>query len=121
MLPEALTEAARERTARLDTSDALELSERTYLELVCVLHEALELSDVELSGCASLKHLPPDERQHIVSMRQTDLEFVRTRLDLENRHKANSKSYCWRKTRERYTHSERARCWITRCRPSLRV
>ncbi len=27
--PEALTEAARERTARLDMSDALELSERT--------------------------------------------------------------------------------------------
>ncbi|XP_058641082.1 forkhead-associated domain-containing protein 1 isoform X2 [Onychostoma macrolepis] len=83
--PEALTEAARERTARLDMSDALELSERTYLKLARVLHEALELSDGELSGCASLKHLPPDERQHIVSMRQTDLEFVRTRLDLQNR------------------------------------
>uniref|UniRef100_A0A8C1Y955 FHA domain-containing protein n=1 Tax=Cyprinus carpio TaxID=7962 RepID=A0A8C1Y955_CYPCA len=83
--PEALTEAARERTARLDMSDALELSERTYLELARVLHEALELSDSELSGCASLKHLPPDERQHIVSMRQTDLEFLRTRLDLQNR------------------------------------
>lgn len=27
--PEALTDAARERTARLDTSDALELSEKT--------------------------------------------------------------------------------------------
>ncbi|XP_043102052.1 forkhead-associated domain-containing protein 1 [Puntigrus tetrazona] len=83
--PEALTEAARERTARLDMSDALELSERTYLELARVLSEALELSNGELSGCASLKHLPPDERQHIFSMRQTDLEFVRTRLDLQNR------------------------------------
>uniref|UniRef100_A0A671L8M9 Uncharacterized protein n=1 Tax=Sinocyclocheilus anshuiensis TaxID=1608454 RepID=A0A671L8M9_9TELE len=83
--PEALTEVARERTARLDMSDALELSERTYLELARVLHEALELSDGELSGCASLKHLPPDERQHIVSMRQTDLGFLRTRLDLQNR------------------------------------
>ncbi|KAK2898489.1 hypothetical protein Q8A67_009907 [Cirrhinus molitorella] len=83
--PEALTEAARERTARLDMSDALELSERTYLELARVLREALELSDGELSGYASLKHLPPDERQRIVSMRQTDLEFVRTRLDLQNR------------------------------------
>ncbi|XP_016397741.1 forkhead-associated domain-containing protein 1 isoform X2 [Sinocyclocheilus rhinocerous] len=83
--PEALTEVARERTARLDMSDVLELSERTYLELARVLHEALELSDGELSGCASLKHLPPDERQHIVSMRQTDLEFLRTRLDLQNR------------------------------------
>lgn len=50
-----------------------------------MLCEALELSDGELSSCASLKHLPPDERQHIVSMRQTDLEFVRARLDLQNR------------------------------------
>ncbi len=50
-----------------------------------MLCEALELSDGELSSCASLKHLPPDERQHIVSMRQTDLEFVRGRLDLKNR------------------------------------
>ncbi|KAI2661739.1 Forkhead-associated domain-containing protein 1 [Labeo rohita] len=83
--PEALTEAARERTARLDMSDALELSERTFLELARVLREALELSDSEMSGCASLKHLPPDERQHIVSMRQTDMEMVRTRLDLQNR------------------------------------
>ncbi|KAK7135948.1 hypothetical protein R3I94_014573 [Phoxinus phoxinus] len=82
--PEALTEAARERTARLDMSDALEFSERTYLELVQVLREALELSDGEMSGCASLKHLPPNERQHIVSMRQTDLEFVRTRFEIQN-------------------------------------
>ncbi|RXN34504.1 chymotrypsin-like elastase family member 2A [Labeo rohita] len=76
--PEALTEAARERTARLDMSDALELSERTFLELARVLREALELSDSEMSGCASLKHLPPDERQHIVSMRQTDMEMAPT-------------------------------------------
>ncbi|XP_051510054.1 forkhead-associated domain-containing protein 1-like [Myxocyprinus asiaticus] len=82
--PEALTEAARERTARLDMSDALELSERTYLELARVLFEALELSEGELSGCASLKHLPPDERQHIVSLRQTDLELLKTQLDLQN-------------------------------------
>lgn len=48
-----------------------------------MLREALELSEGELSGCASLKHLPPDERQHIVSQRQTDLEFLKTRLDLQ--------------------------------------
>ncbi|XP_056628437.1 forkhead-associated domain-containing protein 1 isoform X1 [Triplophysa dalaica] len=82
--PEALTEAARERTARLDMSDALELSEKTYLELARVLCEALELSEGELSGSASLKHLPPDERLHIYSQRQTDLEFLRSRLDLQN-------------------------------------
>jgi len=31
--PEALAEAARERTARLDMSDALELSERTVSDI----------------------------------------------------------------------------------------
>ncbi|XP_065102905.1 forkhead-associated domain-containing protein 1 isoform X3 [Paramisgurnus dabryanus] len=84
VFPEALSDAARERTARLDMSDALDLSEKTFLELARVLREALELSEGELSGCASLKHLPPDERQHIVSQRQTDLEFLKTRLDLQN-------------------------------------
>nr|XP_055023654.1 forkhead-associated domain-containing protein 1 isoform X2 [Misgurnus anguillicaudatus] len=84
VFPEALSDAARERTARLDMSDALDLSEKTFLELARVLREALELSEGELSGCASLKHLPPDERQHIVSQRQTDLEFLKTHLDLQN-------------------------------------
>lgn len=49
-----------------------------------MLCEALELSEGELSGSASLKHLPPDERLHIYSQRQTDLEFLRSRLDLQN-------------------------------------
>lgn len=48
-----------------------------------MLREVLELSEGEMSGSASLKHLPPDERQHIVSNRQTDLEFLRSRLDLQ--------------------------------------
>ncbi len=64
-----------------------------------MLCEALELSDGELSSCASLKHLPPDERQHIVSMRQTDLEFVRAHLDLKNR-QSQQQNYCCRRTRE---------------------
>ncbi|TRY82338.1 hypothetical protein DNTS_000063, partial [Danionella cerebrum] len=79
--PEAETDVVQERTARLDMTDALELSERTYLELVRVLGEALELSDQDLSGSASLQHLPPDERQDMVSMRQTDLELVRSCFD----------------------------------------
>uniref|UniRef100_W5M386 Forkhead associated phosphopeptide binding domain 1 n=1 Tax=Lepisosteus oculatus TaxID=7918 RepID=W5M386_LEPOC len=67
-----------DRTARLDLSDALDLSERTYRDLVKALSGALELG--ELSGCASLKHLPPDERDRLGSRRQQDLELLLTRL-----------------------------------------
>ncbi|XP_073765082.1 forkhead-associated domain-containing protein 1 isoform X2 [Danio rerio] len=109
--PEALTEAARERTARLDMSDALELSERTYLELVRVLCEALELSDNELSGCASLQHLPPDERQRIVSLRQTDLEFVRSRFDLQNSQSQKQELLLQENQREIHTLRERGELW----------
>ncbi|XP_050972336.1 forkhead-associated domain-containing protein 1 [Labeo rohita] len=109
--PEALTEAARERTARLDMSDALELSERTFLELARVLREALELSDSEMSGCASLKHLPPDERQHIVSMRQTDMEMVRTRLDLQNRQSQQQELLLQENQREIHTLRESQVLW----------
>ncbi|XP_077079112.1 forkhead-associated domain-containing protein 1 isoform X3 [Siphateles boraxobius] len=105
--PEALTEAARERTARLDMSDALELSERTYLELVQVLREALELSDGEMSGCASLKHIPPNERQHIVSVRQTDREFVRTRLEIQNSQSQQQQLLLQENQREIHTLRER--------------
>ncbi|XP_030641071.1 forkhead-associated domain-containing protein 1 [Chanos chanos] len=82
-LPEALSEAALERTARLDMSDTLDLSENTYAELVQALCEALELSEGQLSGCASLKHLPAGERERLASLRQRDLEFLRTRLALQ--------------------------------------
>ncbi|XP_035238442.1 forkhead-associated domain-containing protein 1 [Anguilla anguilla] len=81
-LPGSLSEEMLERTARLDVSEALELSERTYLELARVLSEALELSDGQLSGTASLKHLPRDERERLGSLRQRDLELLRTRLSL---------------------------------------
>ncbi|KAM9475411.1 forkhead-associated domain-containing protein 1 [Clarias gariepinus] len=82
--PEALSEAALERTARLDLSDALELSERTYVDLARALCEALELSEGQLSGCVPLKHLPPGEREHMASLRQEDLELLRSQLALRN-------------------------------------
>ncbi|KAF5901494.1 forkhead-associated domain-containing protein 1-like, partial [Clarias magur] len=82
--PEALSEAALERTARLDLSDALELSERTYVDLARALCEALELSEGQLSGCVPLKHLLPGEREHMASLRQEDLELLRSQLALRN-------------------------------------
>ncbi|KAG7472833.1 hypothetical protein MATL_G00113150 [Megalops atlanticus] len=78
----SLAEDTLERTARLDVSDALDLSERTYLDLARALCEALELGEGQLSGCASLKHLPQDEREKLASHRQRDLGLLQTRLGL---------------------------------------
>ncbi|MBN3317184.1 FHAD1 protein, partial [Atractosteus spatula] len=77
-LTDQALEETLDRTARLDLSDALDLSERTYRDLVKALCGALELG--ELSGCASLKHLPPDERDRLGSRRQQDLELLHARL-----------------------------------------
>ncbi|KAK3566336.1 hypothetical protein QTP86_032338, partial [Hemibagrus guttatus] len=87
--PEALSEAALERTARLDLSDALELSERTYVDLARALCEALELCEGQLSGCVPLKHLPPGEREHMASLRQEDLELLRSQIALQNSQSQN--------------------------------
>ncbi|KAF4072342.1 hypothetical protein AMELA_G00261980 [Ameiurus melas] len=87
--PEALSEAALERTARLDLSDALELSETTYVDLARAICEALELSEGQLSGCIPLKHLPPGEREHMALLRQEDLELLQSRLALQNSQSQN--------------------------------
>ncbi|XP_061115118.1 forkhead-associated domain-containing protein 1 [Conger conger] len=81
-LPGSVSEEMVERIARLDLSDTLDLSEQTYLELARALGDVLELSDGQLSGSASLKHLPPQERERLGSLRQRDLELLRTRLSL---------------------------------------
>ncbi|XP_031422700.1 forkhead-associated domain-containing protein 1-like [Clupea harengus] len=77
-----LSEASLERTARLDMTDALELSETTYLDLARALCEALELSEGQLPGCAPLRHLSPGQREQLASLRQRDLELLRSRLAL---------------------------------------
>ncbi|KAL6458957.1 hypothetical protein MHYP_G00324290 [Metynnis hypsauchen] len=101
--PEALSEAALERTARLDMSDALELSERTYVDLARALCEALELSQGQLSGCVPLKHLPPAERERLVSLRQDDLELFRNRLALQNSQSQNTHLLLQQSQREIHT------------------
>ncbi|XP_063063822.1 forkhead-associated domain-containing protein 1-like [Engraulis encrasicolus] len=77
-----LSEASLERTARLDMTDALELSEHTYLELAGALREALELGGGQLVGSAPLRHLSPGERERLASLRHADLELLKTRLAL---------------------------------------
>ncbi|XP_072569591.1 uncharacterized protein [Paramormyrops kingsleyae] len=65
-----------EQTARLDLCDTLDLSERTYLDLVRALSEALEMEEARLSGSSSLKFLPRAEREKLGSCRQRDLDLL---------------------------------------------
>lgn len=59
------------------------------MDLARALCEALELSEGQLSGCVPLKHLPPGERAHMASLRQEDLELLRSQLALQNSQSQN--------------------------------
>ncbi|XP_051894942.1 forkhead-associated domain-containing protein 1 [Pristis pectinata] len=75
----ALSDASIERTALLETSEALDLSERTYLDLVKALSCLLNVK--ELSGSLSLKHVPQDEREKLGKARQRDVELLNGRIN----------------------------------------
>ncbi|XP_043531342.1 forkhead-associated domain-containing protein 1-like [Chiloscyllium plagiosum] len=73
-----ISEASIDRTARLEMSEALDLSERTYLDLVKALSSLLSVK--ELSGSLSLKHVPRDERVKLGKVRHRNLELVNSRI-----------------------------------------
>ncbi|XP_064424007.1 forkhead-associated domain-containing protein 1 [Latimeria chalumnae] len=77
-LSSSMSDVAIERTARLEMSETLDLSERTYLDLIHVLSNLLRIP--ELSGSLSLKHIPQDERQKVATQRQGDLELLSSRV-----------------------------------------
>ncbi|XP_067826681.1 forkhead-associated domain-containing protein 1 isoform X2 [Heptranchias perlo] len=74
----AISEASIDRTARLEMSEALDLSERTYLDLVKALSSLLNVK--ELSGSLSLKHVPQDEREKLGKARQRNMELLNSRI-----------------------------------------
>ncbi|XP_038602793.1 forkhead-associated domain-containing protein 1 isoform X3 [Tachyglossus aculeatus] len=63
-----------ERIAKLETMDALDLSERLYLDLMHTLGNLMNIK--ELSGLVSLKNLSQNEREQVSHLRQRDLELV---------------------------------------------
>ncbi|XP_072887891.1 forkhead-associated domain-containing protein 1-like isoform X2 [Hemitrygon akajei] len=70
----ALSNASIERTSLLEMSETLDLSERTYLDLVKALSSLLNVK--ELSGSLSLKHVPQDERESLGKARQRDVHLL---------------------------------------------
>ncbi|KAG2459150.1 CTRC protein, partial [Polypterus senegalus] len=69
-----------EKTSKLELEENLEMSEKTYLELVRALANLLKVD--ELSGCNSLKHVPQDERDILTSFRKKDHDVLSTRIVL---------------------------------------
>ncbi|XP_059807859.1 forkhead-associated domain-containing protein 1 isoform X3 [Hypanus sabinus] len=69
-----LSNASIERTSLLQMSETLDLSERTYLDLVKALSSLLNVK--ELSGSLSLKHVPQDERESLGKARQRDVHLL---------------------------------------------
>ncbi|KAM7139393.1 forkhead-associated domain-containing protein 1 [Macrochelys suwanniensis] len=72
--PNAYSNVALERTAKLEMSDALDLSEKMYLNLIHALGSLMNVK--ELRGVQSVKHLSQDEREEVRMQRQKDLELL---------------------------------------------
>nr|XP_008165555.1 forkhead-associated domain-containing protein 1 isoform X2 [Chrysemys picta bellii] len=72
--PNTYSNVALERTAKLEMSDALDLSEKMYLNLIHALGSLMNVK--ELTGVQSVKHLSQDEREKVRLQRQKDLELL---------------------------------------------
>ncbi|XP_030393628.1 forkhead-associated domain-containing protein 1-like isoform X2 [Gopherus evgoodei] len=72
--PNTYSNVALERTAKLEMSDALDLSEKMYLNLIHALGSLMNVK--ELTGVQSFKHLSQDEREKVRMQRQKDLELL---------------------------------------------
>ncbi|XP_029434604.1 forkhead-associated domain-containing protein 1 [Rhinatrema bivittatum] len=73
-----MSEAAVERTARLEMSEALDLSEEMYFSLINVLGSLMSIK--ELSGVQTLKHLAQEEREKACKQRQKDIQMLSNRI-----------------------------------------
>ncbi|XP_052033931.1 forkhead-associated domain-containing protein 1 [Apodemus sylvaticus] len=65
---------AMEKSVKTDVSEALELSERLYTDMIKTLGSLMNIKD--MSGHMSLKHLSPKEREKVNHLRQKDLDLV---------------------------------------------
>ncbi|GAB1289191.1 Forkhead-associated domain-containing protein 1 [Apodemus speciosus] len=65
---------ALEKSVKTDTSEALELSERLYTDMIKTLGSLMNIKD--MSSHMSLKHLSPKEREKVNLLRQKDLDLV---------------------------------------------
>ncbi|XP_033104627.1 forkhead-associated domain-containing protein 1-like isoform X2 [Anneissia japonica] len=71
-----------ERSVRVEVQQAMEHSERTYLDLAQSCASVLGLG--EISGQESMAHLPQDERERLVKDRERANEIIASRIKVLN-------------------------------------
>ncbi|XP_038189952.1 forkhead-associated domain-containing protein 1 [Arvicola amphibius] len=73
-----------EKSMKTDAAEALELSEKLYIDMSKTLGSLMNIKD--MSGHVNLKHLSPKERERINHLRQKDLDLVFDKItQLKNR------------------------------------
>ncbi|EPQ20214.1 Forkhead-associated domain-containing protein 1 [Myotis brandtii] len=65
---------ATEKPEKMDVSEALDLSEKLYLDMSKTLGSLMNIKD--MAGHVSMKHLSPQERERVNQLRQRDLDLV---------------------------------------------
>ncbi|ELK27976.1 Forkhead-associated domain-containing protein 1 [Myotis davidii] len=65
---------ATEKPGKMDVAEALELSEKLYLDMSRTLGSLMNIKD--MAGHVSMKHLSPKERERVNQLRQRDLDLV---------------------------------------------
>ncbi|XP_077883869.1 forkhead-associated domain-containing protein 1 [Ictidomys tridecemlineatus] len=68
------TSSALEKSDKTDVTEALDLSERLYLDMSRTLGSLMNIKD--MSGHVSMKHLSAKEREKVNQLRQRDLDLV---------------------------------------------
>ncbi|XP_043342132.1 forkhead-associated domain-containing protein 1 isoform X4 [Cervus canadensis] len=75
---------ATDKLGKTDAAEALDLSERLYMDMSKTLGSLMNIKD--MSGHVSMKHLSPKERERVNQLRQRDLDMVFDKItQLKNR------------------------------------
>ncbi|XP_054577194.1 forkhead-associated domain-containing protein 1 isoform X6 [Eptesicus fuscus] len=65
---------ATEKPGKMDVAEALDLSEKLYMDMSKTLGSLMNIKD--MAGHVSMKHLSPKERERVNQLRQRDLDLV---------------------------------------------
>ncbi|XP_029083776.1 forkhead-associated domain-containing protein 1 isoform X3 [Monodon monoceros] len=71
---------ATEKLGKTDVAEALDLSEKLYMDMSKTLGSLMNIKD--MSGHVSMKHLSPKEREKVNQLRQRDLDLVFDKITL---------------------------------------
>ncbi|GFS06405.1 forkhead-associated domain-containing protein 1 [Elysia marginata] len=80
LLTPANVEADMERSAHRETMDALECSEASFLTLLRAMAASLDLEEIE--GLRPMAHIPKDEREKLVDIREKACQLLANRIQV---------------------------------------